>query len=296
MNHQDKPSSSDLPSLLRASTKSSTRSLPNGNRSRTSIIYPEAHTNPTAHVDDGIHSVSAETGYSWEEVVFGGSIELDHLDASNPPVIILTPSDLPCLHHHKQPISCRLLRDIQRILSTSNQSHASSRTTPVATTTITNNNNNDNSPSPSTPPRPPHRTQTPNLLLPKNRHRTFSHDTPPHSLHLPQPHLFLKISLALVEELLYSLMFLEWPSLLGSSEYLRRGSWKLSVTRRPVFMHYILNVNRQMFWDKIEPGDATALYIQNVVGIRIPCPYPVSEVPSYKNLERQSPRQGHRLV
>lgn len=37
-----------------------------------------------AHVDDDIHSVSAETGYSWEEFVFGGSIELDHLDASKP--------------------------------------------------------------------------------------------------------------------------------------------------------------------------------------------------------------------
>ncbi len=70
------------------------------------------------------------------------------------------------------------------------------------------------------------------------------------------------------------LVFSKWPSFLGSSVYLRRGGWKSSVTRYLVSVHYILNVNRQAFWDKVEPGDTTALYIQKMIGIRIPCPYP----------------------
>lgn len=47
--HQDKPSSNDSPSLPRTSTKSSARSLTNGNRSRNSIVLPEAQTDPIAH-------------------------------------------------------------------------------------------------------------------------------------------------------------------------------------------------------------------------------------------------------
>ncbi len=47
--HQNKPSSSDPPSLFRMSTKSSARSLTDGNRSRNSIVYPEAQTDPIAH-------------------------------------------------------------------------------------------------------------------------------------------------------------------------------------------------------------------------------------------------------
>ena len=49
MKHHDKPSTNDPPSLLRTSTKSSARSLTNGNRSRNSIIFPEAQTDPIAH-------------------------------------------------------------------------------------------------------------------------------------------------------------------------------------------------------------------------------------------------------
>ena len=46
---QEKPSTNDPPSLLRTSTKSSARSLTNGNRSRNSMILPEAQTDPIAH-------------------------------------------------------------------------------------------------------------------------------------------------------------------------------------------------------------------------------------------------------
>lgn len=49
MKCHDKPPSNDPPSLLRTSTKSSARSLTNGNRSRNSIIFPEAQTDPIAH-------------------------------------------------------------------------------------------------------------------------------------------------------------------------------------------------------------------------------------------------------
>ena len=48
MKHQDKPLSNDPPFLQRTSTKSSARSLTNGNRSRNSIIFPEAQTDPIA--------------------------------------------------------------------------------------------------------------------------------------------------------------------------------------------------------------------------------------------------------
>ena len=49
MNHQDKPPSNDPPPLFRTSTKSSARSLTNGNRSRNSIIFPEAQVDPIVH-------------------------------------------------------------------------------------------------------------------------------------------------------------------------------------------------------------------------------------------------------
>lgn len=48
MNHRDKPLSNDPPSLHRTSTKSSARSLTNGNPSRNSIVFPEAQTDPIA--------------------------------------------------------------------------------------------------------------------------------------------------------------------------------------------------------------------------------------------------------
>lgn len=48
MNYRDKPLSNDTPSLHRTSTKSSARSLTNGNPSRNSIIFPEAQTDPIA--------------------------------------------------------------------------------------------------------------------------------------------------------------------------------------------------------------------------------------------------------
>lgn len=48
MQHQNKPLSNDPPFLQRTSTKSSARSLTNGNRSRNSIIFPEAQTDPIA--------------------------------------------------------------------------------------------------------------------------------------------------------------------------------------------------------------------------------------------------------
>ena len=46
---REKPPMNDPPSLLRTSTKSSARSLTNGNRSRNSMILPEAQTDPIAH-------------------------------------------------------------------------------------------------------------------------------------------------------------------------------------------------------------------------------------------------------
>ena len=49
MEIQDKPLSNDPPSLLRTSTKSSNRSFTNGNRSRNSVLFPEAQTDPIAH-------------------------------------------------------------------------------------------------------------------------------------------------------------------------------------------------------------------------------------------------------
>lgn len=49
MKYQNKPASNELPSLLRTSTKSSARSLTNGNPSRNSVILPEAQTDPIAH-------------------------------------------------------------------------------------------------------------------------------------------------------------------------------------------------------------------------------------------------------
>lgn len=70
------------------------------------------------------------------------------------------------------------------------------------------------------------------------------------------------------------LMVSKWPSFLTSKEYLRRGGWKESVTRYLVSMHYRLNMNRQGFWENLDPHDTTALYIQKVIGIRIRCPHP----------------------
>lgn len=49
MKYQAKPPPNDPPSLLRTSTKSSARSLTNGDRSRNSIIFPEAQIDPIAH-------------------------------------------------------------------------------------------------------------------------------------------------------------------------------------------------------------------------------------------------------
>ena len=77
------------------------------------------------------------------------------------------------------------------------------------------------------------------------------------------------------------LLFSKWPSfLIGGPEYLRRGGWKSSVTRYLVSMHYVLNINRQGFWDSTDAreigdlrADISALYIKKVIGIRIPCQY-----------------------
>ena len=49
MEHRDKPPSDNPPSLVRTSTKSSAQSRSNGDRSRNSIIFPEAQTDPIAH-------------------------------------------------------------------------------------------------------------------------------------------------------------------------------------------------------------------------------------------------------
>lgn len=57
---EDKPRSNDPPSLLRTSTKSSARSLTNGNRSRNSIILPEAQLDPIAQP----HRLQAPSGPS----------------------------------------------------------------------------------------------------------------------------------------------------------------------------------------------------------------------------------------
>ena len=70
------------------------------------------------------------------------------------------------------------------------------------------------------------------------------------------------------------LWFSKWPSYWASPVYIRRLGWRRKMTKYVVPMHYILNLLRQKFWDKMEDGDLTALLIKKWIGIRMDCPYP----------------------
>ena len=70
------------------------------------------------------------------------------------------------------------------------------------------------------------------------------------------------------------LFFSKWPSWWTSIEHNRRLGYRKKMTKYIVPMHYISNVFRQDFWDKMKDDDLTALKIQKLVGMREPCPYP----------------------
>lgn len=70
------------------------------------------------------------------------------------------------------------------------------------------------------------------------------------------------------------LLFIAWPNFLKGNRDLRKGGWKPSATQYFVPRQYILNVNSQKWWDKVEKKDTTALYIKKIIGIRVDCPNP----------------------
>lgn len=70
------------------------------------------------------------------------------------------------------------------------------------------------------------------------------------------------------------LWFSKWPSYWASTYCFRRGGWRRKMTRYVVPMHYILNLLRQKFWDKMEDADLTPLLIKKWIGIRMNCPHP----------------------
>lgn len=70
------------------------------------------------------------------------------------------------------------------------------------------------------------------------------------------------------------LFFSKWPSFWTSPTYHRRGGWRRKMTRYVVPMHYILNLQRQEFWDGMEDGNIETLLIKKWIGIREKCPQP----------------------
>ena len=70
------------------------------------------------------------------------------------------------------------------------------------------------------------------------------------------------------------LFFSKWPSFWTDPSYHRRGGWRRKMTRYVIPMHYILNLQRQEFWDSIEDGDLKTLLIKKWIGIREICPHP----------------------
>lgn len=69
------------------------------------------------------------------------------------------------------------------------------------------------------------------------------------------------------------LFFSKWPSYWASTMYHRRGGWRRKMTRYVVPMHYILNLQRQEFWDRMADGDLQTLLIKKWIGLRVKCPH-----------------------
>lgn len=70
------------------------------------------------------------------------------------------------------------------------------------------------------------------------------------------------------------LVFIKWPNFTKGVRDLRRGGWKASATQYIVPWRWVINVNSQGWWNNVEEGDDTALYIMKIVGFREPCPSP----------------------
>ena len=61
----------------------------------------------------------------------------------------------------------------------------------------------------------------------------------------------------------------KWPTFLDTDDYVpRRGTEKRTARKYAVPMHFIKNMHRQSFWDRVGPsGDTTALLIKKTIGI-----------------------------
>ena len=70
------------------------------------------------------------------------------------------------------------------------------------------------------------------------------------------------------------LVFIKWPNFTKGVRDLRRGGWKASATYYIVPWRWVMNMNSQRWWNNVEEGDKTALYIKKIVGFRQPCPSP----------------------
>lgn len=66
-----------------------------------------------------------------------------------------------------------------------------------------------------------------------------------------------------------TLFFSQWPSFLTDGDFQRQARYKGTATQFVVSLHYLRNIHRQEFWDDMRAGDATALYIRQVVGILV---------------------------
>ena len=67
----------------------------------------------------------------------------------------------------------------------------------------------------------------------------------------------------------HPLFFCKWPSFLTDGEHPRRKGYKRTTTQYVVPMHYLRRLHKQEFWDGIEAGDTSALWIKKMVGIRV---------------------------
>lgn len=60
----------------------------------------------------------------------------------------------------------------------------------------------------------------------------------------------------------------KWPSFLTSDNiHPRRGKEKRTARKYFVPFHFIRNMHRQSFWDKVKPEHSNALYIKKTIGI-----------------------------
>ncbi|KAK4695210.1 hypothetical protein P7C71_g2501, partial [Lecanoromycetidae sp. Uapishka_2] len=67
----------------------------------------------------------------------------------------------------------------------------------------------------------------------------------------------------------HPLFFSKWPSFLTDGDYPRRAGYRRTATQYIVPMHYLRNLHRQEFWDNVQHGDTTSLYIKKMFGIRV---------------------------